>query len=198
MISIWRPSVSSSSSAGRTLLSSSASWARVSSSQNTAGAAGLAGAVDGEPDPVLDRRVLGLAHAPDVARLRPRARAASSPLLVDDADRARPRRSRTSCRASRTPRPPAPSARRSASCPSSPGRRRRARGSDRRSRRRAARRSGRGSRTSCPAARPSAFHICPEERIAAGIEASMITSLGTCRLVIPRSESTIASAGPSA
>ena len=30
----------------------------------------------------------------------------------------------------------------------------------------------------------------------AGIEASTITSLGTCRLVIPRSESTIASVGP--
>ena len=32
----------------------------------------------------------------------------------------------------------------------------------------------------------------------AGIEASTITSLGTCRLVMPRLESTIASAGPSA
>ena len=32
----------------------------------------------------------------------------------------------------------------------------------------------------------------------AGIEASTMTSLGTCRLVMPRSESTIASAGPSA
>ncbi len=83
-------------------------------------------------------------------------------------------------------------------CPSSPGRTRRARGSRRWSRRRAARRSDRGSRTSCPAARPSAFHIWPEARIAAGIDASMITSLGTCRFVIPRSESTIASAGPSA
>ena len=44
---------------------------------------------------------------------------------------------------------------------------------------------------------PAAFHICPDERIAAGIDASMITSLGTCRLVMPRSESTMASAGPS-
>src|SRR5829696_8390162 len=45
---------------------------------------------------------------------------------------------------------------------------------------------------------PSAFHICPDVRIIAGIEASMITSLGTCRFVIPRSESTIAirGAGP--
>ena len=43
---------------------------------------------------------------------------------------------------------------------------------------------------------PAAFHICPDDRIAAGIEASMITSDGTCRLVMPRSESTIASAGP--
>ena len=43
---------------------------------------------------------------------------------------------------------------------------------------------------------PSAFHIWPEERTAAGIEASMITSLGTWRLVVPRSESTMASGGP--
>ena len=43
---------------------------------------------------------------------------------------------------------------------------------------------------------PAAFHIWPEVRIIAGIDASMITSLGTCRLVMPRSESTIASAGP--
>ena len=33
-------------------------------------------------------------------------------------------------------------------------------------------------------------------RIAAGIDASMITSLGTWRLVMPRAESTIASGGP--
>ena len=38
----------------------------------------------------------------------------------------------------------------------------------------------------------------PELRIIAGIDASMITSEGTCRLVMPRSESTIAIAGPSA
>ena len=38
----------------------------------------------------------------------------------------------------------------------------------------------------------------PDVRIMAGIEASTITSLGTCRLVIPRSESTMASAGPAA
>src|SRR4051812_43410595 len=42
----------------------------------------------------------------------------------------------------------------------------------------------------------SAFHIWPEVRMAAGIEASMMMSLGTCRLVMPRLESTIASAGP--
>ena len=36
----------------------------------------------------------------------------------------------------------------------------------------------------------------PEVRIIAGIDASMIVSLGTCRLVIPRSESTIARSGP--
>ena len=47
---------------------------------------------------------------------------------------------------------------------------------------------------SCSAS--SAFHIWPELRIAAGIEASMMTSLGTCRLVMPRLESTCASAGP--
>ena len=45
---------------------------------------------------------------------------------------------------------------------------------------------------------PAAFHICPDVRIAAGIDASMITSLGTCRLVMPRSESTIAIDGPAA
>ena len=43
---------------------------------------------------------------------------------------------------------------------------------------------------------PAAFHIWPEVRIMAGIEASMITSLGTCRFVMPRSESTIARSGP--
>ena len=43
---------------------------------------------------------------------------------------------------------------------------------------------------------PAAFHICPEVRIAAGMEASMMMSLGTCRLVMPRSESTIAIFGP--
>ena len=42
---------------------------------------------------------------------------------------------------------------------------------------------------------PAAFHIWPDVRIIAGIDASMITSLGTCRFVIPRSESTIASVG---
>jgi hypothetical protein len=42
---------------------------------------------------------------------------------------------------------------------------------------------------------PSAPHILPESRIIAGIEASMITSLGTCRLVMPLSELTIASRG---
>ncbi len=41
---------------------------------------------------------------------------------------------------------------------------------------------------------PSGPHMWPEVRIIAGIEASTITSLGTCRLVMPLSESTIASA----
>jgi hypothetical protein len=43
---------------------------------------------------------------------------------------------------------------------------------------------------------PSAFHIWPEVRIIAGIEASTMTSEGTCRLVMPRSESTMARSGP--
>ncbi len=51
---------------------------------------------------------------------------------------------------------------------------------------------------SVSASAPSGPHILPPPRIMAGIEASMMTSLGTCRLVMPRSESTIASAGPSA
>ena len=45
---------------------------------------------------------------------------------------------------------------------------------------------------------PSASHICPDWRIIAGIEASMMMSLGTWRLVMPRSESTIARLGPAA
>ncbi len=39
-------------------------------------------------------------------------------------------------------------------------------------------------------------YILPEARIEAAIEASTITSLGTCKLVMPLSESTIASSGP--
>ena len=35
----------------------------------------------------------------------------------------------------------------------------------------------------------------PESRTTTGIEASMMTSLGTCRLVMPRAESTMARAG---
>ena len=42
---------------------------------------------------------------------------------------------------------------------------------------------------------PALFHIRPESRTTTGIDASMITSEGTCRLVMPRSESTIASDG---
>ena len=45
---------------------------------------------------------------------------------------------------------------------------------------------------------PSAFHIWPDERIMAGMDASTMTSLGTCRLVVPRSESTMARPGRSA
>ena len=55
--------------------------------------------------------------------------------------------------------------------------------------------SGMTASVSCSS--PAAFHICPESRIIGGIDASMMMSLGTCRLVMPRSESTIASAGPS-
>ncbi len=44
----------------------------------------------------------------------------------------------------------------------------------------------------------SAFHIFPESRIIAGMEASTMMSLGTCRLVMPLSESTMAIAGPAA
>jgi hypothetical protein len=42
---------------------------------------------------------------------------------------------------------------------------------------------------------PAAFHIWPEVRIIAGMEASTMTSLGTCRLVMPLSELTIARRG---
>ena len=49
---------------------------------------------------------------------------------------------------------------------------------------------------SCSA--PSGPHMWPEVRIIAGMDASTMTSLGTCRLVMPRLESTMASSGPSA
>ncbi len=45
---------------------------------------------------------------------------------------------------------------------------------------------------------PSGPHMWPDVRIIAGIEASTMTSDGTCRLVMPRSESTIARRGPAA
>ena len=48
------------------------------------------------------------------------------------------------------------------------------------------------------ASAPSGPHMCPDVRIIAGIDASTMTSLGTWRLVIPLSELTIASFGPSA
>lgn len=41
----------------------------------------------------------------------------------------------------------------------------------------------------------SLFHILPLSRTTHGIDASMMTSEGTCRLVMPRAESTIASPG---
>ena len=49
----------------------------------------------------------------------------------------------------------------------------------------------------CPGVRRPRSTSVPESRIIGGIDASMMMSLGTCRLVMPRSESTIASAGPS-
>ena len=184
------------SSAGRTFFSSSASWGARLVEPEDGGRAGRARARDRQPHPVRDRRVLGLARAPDVARLDLVLEQRLAGAVHDPHGAAAPR-SRTSCRASRTPRPSAPSARRSASCPSSPGRTRRARGSSRSSPRTAPRRSCRESRLGVRCS-PSASQTWPHERIIAGIEASMITSLGTCRLVIPRSESTMASAGPSA
>ena len=39
------------------------------------------------------------------------------------------------------------------------------------------------------------FHIWPASRTSGGMEASMITSEGTCRLVMPLRESTMASSG---
>src|SRR5699024_6051888 len=44
----------------------------------------------------------------------------------------------------------------------------------------------------------SSFHILPPPRIIAGIEASMMTSEGTWRLVMPLWELTIARSGPAA
>ena len=46
---------------------------------------------------------------------------------------------------------------------------------------------------SCAA--PSAFHILPPSRIMAGMDASMMTSEGTGRLVMPLSEFTMAKSG---
>ena len=43
---------------------------------------------------------------------------------------------------------------------------------------------------------PLVLYICPEVLIIAGIEASIIISEGTCKLVIPLSEFTIANSGP--
>jgi hypothetical protein len=48
------------------------------------------------------------------------------------------------------------------------------------------------------ASAPSGTHMWPEVRIIAGLEASTMTWLGTCRLVMPLSEFTIARRGPSA
>ena len=134
-------------SAGRTFCSSSASWARVSSSQNTAGAPVARARDTASSTQSWIGGVLGLAHRARCRPRRPRARAASR----------RWRRSTTRTRAglaisnvlSCDPYS-------SASCAISPtfgvvpivaGSNAPWRGSPRRSRRRAPRRSGRGSRT---------------------------------------------------
>ena len=141
-------------------------------------------------------RAIGASLVWHARQMSPASTSCSSSVVaraVDDAHACRPPRSRTSCRGCRTPRPSAPSGRRSASCPSSPGRTRRARGRSRSSPRTAPRSCESGITALVSCCSPSAFHIWPDVRIIAGIDASMITSLGTCRLVIPRSESTIAS-----
>ena len=117
-----------------------------------------AGPLDGQPHPVTNGSVRGLAHAPDVARVDRRARAAL-------------------CRRRRPP-APCPGAAISkvlscepyssaacairptfGSCPSSPGRTPVLAAVAPRSRRTAPRRSDRGSRTWCPAARPRVPHL---------------------------------------
>jgi hypothetical protein len=104
--------------------------------------------------------------------------------------------SRRSCRASRTPRPSAPSARRWGRCPWWSGRRRRCLAElDRLAVQRGVARVGDDALASCCSS--SAFHIWPESRITTGIDASMMMSEGTCRLVMPRLESTWARPGRS-
>ena len=74
-----RSSVSSSSSAGRTLRSTSASCARVSSSQNTAGVPVSLARDNGEPHPILDRARPWSGTCARCRRRRPRAPSASAP-----------------------------------------------------------------------------------------------------------------------
>ena len=156
--------------------------------------AGDAGASDGELDPVLDRDVLGLAHAPDVAGadLVLHERLAG---LVDDAHGAGSRNLEGLVVAAVLL-----------------GRLRHeadvGHGAHR----------GRvvgavsaavvdddlvdagvaavGMTARQSASLPSGPHMWPEVRIIAGIEASTIVSLGTCRLVMPLRSSTMASRGP--
>ena len=64
-----RPAVSWSFRYFSTLAMISASWARLASSQNTAGVLLRRARRTRELDPILDRRVLDLAHAEDVAGL---------------------------------------------------------------------------------------------------------------------------------
>ena len=116
--------------------------------------------------------------------------------VVDHPDGARRRGSRRSCRASRTPRP-CWAMRPTLGTDAHGGRVEGAVGlavvDDGLRRRR--RSSSRGSRPGVSCCSPSAFHIWPDVRIIAGMEASTMTSLGTCRLVMPRSESTMARGG---
>ena len=160
--------------------------------------AGRAGAGDGQLDPVADRDVLGLAGAEDVAGLRPPA----------PGRRCRPCRPGGPCRRSAISKVLSWLPYSSAFCAIRPtfGTEPMVAGS------KAPLRAAvveddlvDPRRSCCPAGprgcrppAPSGPHMWPEVRIMAGIEASTMTSHGTCRLVMPLSESTIASAGPSA
>ena len=149
-----------------------------------------------ELDPVLDRRVLGLAHAEDVARLDRTVRAASLP--ASSTTRTAPSAGDLEGLVVRAVLlgllRHQPDVRHAAH-----GRRieravRLAVLDDRLID--AWRSSGPGSSPWCRAACRRRPTSCPTSRIIAGIEASTITSLGTCRLVMPLSELTMAERRP--